>query len=96
MKSGKTVRLRAMRLTVVEVMEMLDALQGAKAFIHLDGRQRQLLDDAIDNLTRTKDRSTGEYVEVPVEVAIMVMRCIAMTQQWFESMFAEFGRVELD
>ncbi len=96
MKTGKTVRLRAMRLTVVEVMEMLDALQNAKAFIHLDGRQRQLMDDAMQNLTRTMDRSSGEYVEVPVEAAATVMRCIAMTQQWFESMLAEFGRVELD
>ena len=96
MKTGKTVRLRALRLTVVEVMEMLDALKNAKASMFLDGRQRQLVDDAIQNLTRTKDRSTGKYVEIPVEAATMVMRCIAMTQQWFESMLAEFGRVELD
>jgi hypothetical protein len=96
MKCGKTVRLRAVRLTVVEVVEMLDALQNAKALTHLDGRQRQHLDDAIVILTRTKDRSTGKYVEIPVEVTAMVMRCISMTQQWFESMLAEFGRVELD
>ena len=96
MKIGKTVRLRAVRLTVVEAVQMLDALENAKALAHLDGRQRQLLDDAIGHLRRTTDRSVGKYVEIPVEEATMVMRGIAMTQQWFESMLAEFGRVDLD
>lgn len=96
MNFGKAVRLRAIRLTVVEVTEMLDALKNARVLIHLDGWQRQLLDDAIKRLTRTMDRSSGDYVELPIETATMVMRCIAMTQQWFESMFAEFGKVELD
>lgn len=96
MNTGKTVRLRAVRLTVVEAVQMLDALENAKALAHLDGRQRQLLDDAIGHLRRTTDRSVGEYVEIPVEEATMVMRCIAMTQQWFESMLAEFARVDLD
>ena len=41
MKIGKTVRLRAVRLTVVEVAGMLEALKNAKALSHLDGRQRQ-------------------------------------------------------
>ena len=96
MKKGTTVRLRAVRLTVVEIAEMLEALQNAKALTQLDGRQRQLLDDAIVHLKKATDRSVGESVEVPVDVATKVMRCIAMTQEWFESMLAEFGRVELD
>lgn len=96
MKSGKTVRSRAVRLKVVEVAKMVESLQNAETMTHLDGWQRQLLDDAIVRLMRAKDRPVGEEVEVSVETAVMVMRCIAMTQQWFESMLQEFGRVELD
>lgn len=96
MKIGKTVRLRAVRLTVVEVAGMLEALKNAKALSHLDGRQRQLMDDAIKHLTRIMDRSVGGFVEIPVEEATMALRCIAMTQQWFEKMLAEFEQVELD
>jgi hypothetical protein len=96
MKCGKTVRSRAVRLKVVEVAKMVESLQNAETMTHLDGWQRQLLDDAIGRLMRAKDRPVGEEVEVSVETAVMVMRCVAMTQQWFESMLQEFGRVELD
>ena len=96
MSFRQTVRSRAIKLTVVEVNEILDALNNSKASVHLDGRQRQLLDDATESLTRAMDRPVGDHIEIPIEVAIKAMRCIAMTQRWYESMFAEFGKVELD
>lgn len=96
MKFGKTVRSRAVRLKVVEVATVVEALRSAETMRHLDGWQRQRLDDAIGRLMKAKDRPVGDEVEVSVETATVVMQCIAMTQQWFESMLQEFGRVELD
>lgn len=96
MKHGKTVRSRAVRLKVVEVAEMVEALRGAETMTHLDGWQRQQLDDAIGRLMKAMDRPVGDEVEVSVDTAVMVMRCIAMTQEWFDSMLQEFGQVELD
>ena len=96
MKLDKTVHLRAVRLTVVEVDEILDALENAKIKSHLDGRQRQQLEDAREQLASARERPVGKFVEIPVEAAVLVIRCIAVTQQWYEAMFAEFGSVELD
>ena len=96
MKSKKTVRLGAIGLPVGEVDDMLNALESAKSVRNLDGRQRQHLEDACKRLARARERPVGRLVEVPVETAVLVMRCVAMTQQWYQEMFAEFASVELD
>jgi len=94
MATKKSIRLRAVRLTVVEVAEMLEALKNAKASKHLNGRQRQNLDEAIGHLTKAMERSADRKAEIPAGTAVAVMRCIAMTQQWFESVLAEFSDSE--
>jgi len=85
-----------MRLTVVEVDNMIEALENAKVKRHLYGRQRQHLEDARKNLAKARERPVGKFVDVPIETAVMVMRCIAVTQDWYEAMFAEFGVEKLD
>ena len=92
----KSVRLRAIRLTVVEVEEMLEALRSAKAPKNLNGRQRQNLDEAIGQLTKAMDRSVDDEAEISADTAAVVVRCIAMSQQWFQSMLAEFSGSDQD
>ena len=95
MTNRKAERLRAMRLTVAEVDEILSALNNAKVTSHLDGRQRQHLEDAREQLARARERPVGKDVKIPGVTVVMLMRSIAMTQQWYEAMFAEFDGVEV-
>lgn len=92
----KTVRLRAIWLTVGEIAEMLEALQNAKALKDLDGRQRQRLDDAVGYLQTATDRPIDERVEIPIEVGVTVLQCIAVSQQWMNAALADVGRVDVD
>jgi hypothetical protein len=92
----KTVRVmeRALRLTVDEVHQVLLALRNAKVLRSLSGRQRQHLEDAIANLTEARTQAAYGWAEIPPEVAVEVLRCVAFTQRWLGDMFDHFGSVD--
>lgn len=96
MKNRSAVRVGVQRLPVGEVAKILEALKNAKSTKHLDGRQRQHLDDACVQLSRAMERPVDGNVEFPVETAVLVMQCIAMTQDWLTAALAEIVCAELE
>jgi hypothetical protein len=86
---GKLKRSGAFLLPVAEVDEILAILKSARVPKDLSGTQRQQLGKAYATLARTKAKVMNGSVHVPVTTLREVLRCISMTQHWFEQMVAE-------
>jgi len=96
MTSRKAVGLRAVRLAVVEVDEILEALENARIMSRLDGPHRQQLENAREQLARARERPVGKEVTISESTAVLLMQCIAVTQRWYQAMFDEFDDVEVN
>jgi hypothetical protein len=86
---GRLKRSGALLLPVAEVDEILIALQAAKIPKDLSGSQRRQLAKAYVTLARARVGVKSDIVQVPEQVLRDVLRCISMTQRWFETMVAE-------
>ncbi len=86
----KASRLRVLSLTVAEVDDMLASIKDARAIKDLSGGQRQLLEDASQELSSARRAALRGTIFVRVESMVKVLRCVSMTQRWLRDMFAEF------
>jgi hypothetical protein len=89
MKKANSVR--AFVLTVVEIEDVLASLRDAKGLRDLTGQQRQQLEEAINALVLARDSELNGETQVPAEALPVVLRCVAVTQQWLRLLLAEFG-----
>jgi hypothetical protein len=88
------LRERAIWLTVVEMDQLLDALQNAKVLKHLNGRQRQNLEDAIERLVEARESATDGNVLLDDDAVAIVLRCVIYTQRWLGEMFDDFAGLD--
>ena len=90
----KTGHVRALPLAVAEVDDMLASLLDARGIKDLNGQQRQQLEEAHQSLSHVRRAAVAQFVEVPVETLVKVLRCVSMTQQWLRDMFDEYAVVK--
>jgi len=75
---------------------MLASLVDARGIKDLNGQQRQQLEEAHQSLSHVRRTAIGQFVEVPVETLVQVLKCVSMTQQWLRDMFNEYAVVKAD
>jgi hypothetical protein len=90
----KAKRTRALELKVAEVDEILASLADARTLKDLNGRQRQQLQEAYEDVDLVRRTAIGETAEVPVDVLLQILRCASMTQRWLREMFVDFSVVK--
>jgi hypothetical protein len=86
-------RERVIGLTVVEVDELIDALKNAKVLKHLNGQQRQNLDDAIERLSEANHSATDGVVFLDERDVVVTLKCVTYTQRWLGDMFDDFAGI---
>ncbi len=89
----RTGHVRALSLAVAEVDDMLASLVDARRVKHLNSQQRQQLEKGYQSLSLVRRAATGQYVDIPVETLVEVLRCVSMTQRWLQSMFDDYAVV---
>jgi hypothetical protein len=84
----KTVQ---MWLKVEEVDRIIRAFNDSKTSRRLNGRQRQTLEDALASLTELRSSHTRRGVQVPLDTAAQLLRCIGFIQEFLDDFFTDFG-----
>jgi predicted glycosyl hydrolase (DUF1957 family) len=84
-------RERVIGLTVAVVDQLIDALQNAKVLKHLNGRQRQDLEDAIERLAEARKNATDGIVLLIERDIELTLKCVTHTQRWLGEMFDDFA-----
>ena len=92
----KIEHVRVLPLAVAEVDDMLASVIDARGIKDLNGQQRQQLEEAHRLLSQARRTAVGQFIEVPVETLVQVLRCVSMTQQWLRDMFSEYAVVKAD
>jgi hypothetical protein len=87
-------RERVLGLTVVEVDQLIDALQNAKVLKHLNGRQRHNLEDAIERLAEARTNATDGIVLLTELDVVVTLRSVIYTQRWLADMFDDFAGID--
>jgi hypothetical protein len=90
----KAGHVRALPLAVAEVDDMLASLVDARGIKDLNSQQRQQLEEAHQSLSHVRRAAIGQFVDVPVETMVEILRCVSMTQQWLRDMFNEYAVVK--
>lgn len=78
------------KLPVADADRIIAALYESRVIRRLGGQERQLVTDALIEITKAREQATSE-VELSHESCISLLRCISATQTWWAQMLDEFG-----